>query len=147
MLHRAFELRFKHLPCEAPLSRRVEIVAIERFDVGAAAESQLSATGVILPSSGDYQCRSTSTHLYFGFGQGRGHFVLFLGLEDLLYKATCSSRHNEGQVKNSFNKKQIGNATFELGDTCKLNQRHKKKNNSEAFTVFVLRVKFCCRPL
>lgn len=61
-------------------------------------------TGLILPSSGDCPRRYKRTHLYFGFGGGRGHLVLLLGLQDLLHEATCSSssRGNEENIKNPF---------------------------------------------
>lgn len=64
-------------------------------------------TGLILPSSGDCPRRYKRTHLYFGFGGGRGHLVLLLGLQDLLHEATCSSssRGNEENIKNPFKKK------------------------------------------
>lgn len=88
LLHRAFELRFKHLPCEAQRSRGVEM---EPRDV------RQSLTGVILPSSGDCTRRYKRTHLHFGFGGGRGHLVLLLGLQDLLHEATCSSSRGEHQ--------------------------------------------------
>lgn len=115
LLHRAFELRFKHLPCEAQRSRGVEM---EPRDV------RQSLTGVILPSSGDCTRRYKRTHLHFGFGGGRGHLVLLLGLQDLLHEATCSSssssRGNEENIKNPLQtSKKIKYANLKEEETCR----------------------------
>jgi len=108
-------------------------------------KGEFKKTRLIPPSSGEAKNNFIiCTYLFFSFGGGWGHFIVFFGLKDLFHKATYSERSTMRNKERCVSLKSGENvALFNLLTSAE----QKGKKQTRPRTMFVFTVEFLCRPL